>query len=104
MNDELRHEEMLLQRALDHALTRAQECDQKLLAPRFGWTRDPPPTSGIVETNGFSVSTPDGFSGWMRMQHMPGLVDAAVYVIPVGTLWRWPAAKIESLQTVPPVK
>lgn len=89
MSDELRHEELLLQRARDNALGRAAEIEQQLRSPRFGWTRDPPPKSGIIEVaQGFSVTYADFLGDTHHSTILPGLVDVAVYTLPDGILWR----------------
>lgn len=65
------------------------ETREALRSPRFGWTRDPPPKSGIIEVaDGFSA-THQGFLG--EDQHttiLPGFVDAAFHALPDGILWR----------------
>lgn len=88
MNDELRHEELLLRRAHDTALEKAHGLADSLLSERFGWTDEPPPRSGIIETNGFYADVPGFLGQAQRMMLLPGLVDASVYPVPLGTLWR----------------
>lgn len=86
-------EERLLLRQLAEARTRVGDLERELQAPRFGWTREPAPHLGIIETDGFIVR--GAFMGnethSMYGQTIgPGLVDASVHEIPTGTRWRHP--------------
>ncbi len=85
MTDEQNVEEALLRRALDHSRRRTAALEAELLSDRFGWTRIGPPSSGIIETHGFTYWPPTHST---RQTVGPGRVNAAEIRVPHGTLWR----------------
>ncbi len=84
---DLKHEEDRLKERAKALRKQAYDIEDELLDPRFGWTDVPPPKSGVIETQGFHSVRTDDF-GQHSATHFPGLVDASVYDIPSGTLWR----------------